>query len=91
VPGTVAWEFANCSRVYPTSASCWGVDVATKSGCPQGAFVQVEILDSNGIVIDDGIDSIIPLPEGGVGSAHGDTFSSDAASFRVTKISCFSY
>ena len=34
VPGTVAWEFANCSRVYPTSASCWGVDVATKSGCP---------------------------------------------------------
>jgi hypothetical protein len=53
--------------------------------------VKVNVYDSTGALVDTGIDQLVAPGPGQVGTAHGDTFVSSAASFVVTEIDCFDY
>jgi hypothetical protein len=89
--GTIGVQTGSCSRIYPSSSSCWGVNIVSQYGCRDDAFVSVNIYDSSGAVVDTGIDQIRALVAGQVATAHGDTFSASAASFRVSKVDCFDF
>ncbi len=87
--GTIGSQTGSCSRTYATSAGCWGVNIVSQYGCRDDAFVTVDILDQAGALVDTGIGEISALLPGQVMNAHGDTFATTAASFRVTEIDCF--
>jgi hypothetical protein len=67
------------------------VNIISQFGCPQGAFVKVNLSDAGGNPVDTGIDEIASLPAGQIGLEHGDTFQPTAASVRVYEIDCFNY
>jgi hypothetical protein len=91
-PGSLAFQYATtCTRIYSLSATCWGVNIISEFGCPDGAFVKVNIYDAYGTLVDNGIDQIAFLPANQIGFAHGDTFQATAANFQITGIDCFDY
>ena len=89
--GTVAWQFTPCTREYPTSASCWGVNIVSEFGCRDGAFTKVNIYDSNNVIVDTGIDQVSVLPPNQIALTHGDTFDTSAVKFQVSGIDCFDF
>lgn len=90
--GTVAYQTTpSCTRIYATSDACWGVNLVSAYGCRDGAFVNVDLYDSNGSVIDKGIDQISFLAPSQIGFAHGDTFQPSAVRFQITNIDCFDF
>ena len=89
--GTIGSQTGTCTRIYATSARCWGVNFVSQYGCRHDAFVKVNIYDSTGALVDTGIDQLATPAPGQVVTAHGDTFATSAASFVVTEIDCFDY
>jgi hypothetical protein len=89
-PGTV-WVQGAAASCIPLSGSsgCWGENVYTTIGCHSGLFVDVDITDANGSLVDTGIDEApVDLPNQVV-LLQGSSFSPSAAQFRVTEINCF--
>lgn len=89
--GDLAWQNASCQREYEYSTACWGVTIASRHGCRDDAFVNVDIFDSAGHLVDTGIDEVSFIGPGQAATAHGDTFSSAPASYRITSIDCFNF
>ena len=59
-PGTVAVQVqgATCTKDYSTSAGCWALNIVTEFGCPNNAFVNVNMYDARNMIVDTGIDEI---------------------------------
>jgi len=89
--GTIGWQYGDCNANSQFATSCWSVNIVTANGCNSDAFVNVDLFDSAGNVVDSGIDELPAVQPGQVVNAHGDTFSADATSFRVTRVDCFNF
>jgi hypothetical protein len=90
--GSVAVQTtSSCTPIYSTSARCWGVNVVSEYGCRNGAFVNVDLYDSNGTQVDKGIDQITVLGPSEVELVHGDTFQPSAVKFQITNVDCFNF
>jgi hypothetical protein len=67
------------------------VNVVSEFGCRDGAFVKVNLLDANHVIVDTGIDQIPSLPANQVGPEHSDTFNTSAVTVQISGIDCFDY
>jgi hypothetical protein len=89
--GTVSYAIASSCQAAAYSDGCWAVNVITTTGCNSGLFVDVNIYDGNGVLIDTGIDEAPQVVPNQVAFLEGSTFVTGAASFEVTSISCFNF
>jgi hypothetical protein len=65
------------------------VNVISQYGCRDGLFVRTTSYDSSGVIVDSGIAEIGYLLPDTIAFAQGDTFSTAAATYRVTGLDCY--
>jgi hypothetical protein len=74
-----------------SSAYCWGYHVISRDGCPNGLYVEINITDSAGTIIDYSNDTIGSLPAGQQGLLEFVSFQDGAGTLsgQVTDSSCY--
>jgi len=74
----------------PSCYDCTGsvYEVVTKSGCPNGLYVEANVLDASGIIVDFTNDVVSSLPLDGRAKIELYSYESGATRLLVTKVSC---
>lgn len=81
------WEWvdaAECSE----GTRCWQITVSSDSGCPNGLYGELNILDTNGTVIDYTNDTLGRLGAGGSAILTFDYYGDGAESGEIAKLEC---
>ena len=74
-----------------SDAYCWGYYVISREGCPSGIYVEVNITNSEGTVVDYSNDTLGSLPAGQRGQLEFQAFQEDAGTLgaTITDTSCY--
>lgn len=72
-----------------THWDCVAYDVVTRDGCPNGLYVEANVLDSGGRVIGFTNDSVGQLRAGDRAKVILDVIEEDGEGIRVTEVSCY--
>jgi hypothetical protein len=60
----LAWQWLDRSELDCSVDSCWGMFVMTRYGCPTSLWVELQITDPSGTVVDSLVDSVGTLERG---------------------------
>jgi hypothetical protein len=87
---TLAWRWAE-KREFSCSYGdrCQAIFVASKSGCPNGLYAKINILDSSGVVVDDSNDLLGGIRPGEVAKMQFEFFTRGAGSTRLEELNCY--
>ena len=83
----VAWRWVddpNCDNY-----DCWQINVISRSGCPDGLYVEMNLFDNSDVVIDYTNDSLGSLPKGQVAVLTLEDIEGNSASGRIEEINCY--
>ncbi len=87
---SIAWKWVNGSYCN-LGDSCWIVKIVLDESCPGGVYGELNILDGGGTVIDYTNDLTGGLSIGSEARLEFDTYDSNAASGRLTELTCNTY
>lgn len=90
---TFAWRWGSSSETNCTysSSSCWSMFIVTSTNCVGGVYGEISILDSSSIQIDYTNDTTGAVYQGDITKLTFDTFNEEAASARLSQLSCRNY
>ena len=81
------WEWVQ----KPTCDSgdvCWQIDVHSETGCPNGLYAEMNIMNADGVVIDYSNDTLGHLSPGGTARLTFHHYGEDAETGEIAEVSC---
>jgi hypothetical protein len=85
----VAGRWMSDFRCSSFAEGCWGLEVTTESGCANNLYIELTILDENGVNIGFTNDTTGPLGVGDLARLQFDSYDYGASKARIADVSCY--
>ncbi len=85
----VTWEWVEDPQCDSSGARCWQIKVYSDTGCPDGLYAELNVLDASDTTIDYTNDSLGVLPPGRSAILTFDYYGDGAKSGEIAKVSCY--
>jgi hypothetical protein len=87
--GSVAYKWTHGACDSYGASGCWTMRVISQNGCPDGLYVEINIENASGTVIDYSNDSLGSLSSGQQAALEFVTYEGAADTAQLTDVSCY--